>query len=213
MSEPIFSIPGQGAVPAMGAPEPDAGTSRKSLFIIGGVGAALILGAGAFFMLGSGASTPEPIAAGPVPAASVSPSESPAAAEKLPAASTVPVAPVAPVATAAVTTRDPFKPLFYVGGSSVASVADTTTTTPAEVPVAPPSVATVNPLTLTVSSIDPVAQTAVVGVDAKPYTVGVGVPFAKYFTVYSVFNANCVGVLFGDQSIPVCTTVPQSVSP
>ena len=37
MSEPIFSIPGQGAVPAMGAPEPDAGTSRKSLFIIGGV--------------------------------------------------------------------------------------------------------------------------------------------------------------------------------
>jgi len=66
---------------------------------------------------------------------------------------------------------------------------------------------------LTVGSIDLVAQTAVVRVDSKSYTVGIGVPFAQYFTLYSVFNSNCVGVLFGDQSIPVCTTVPQTVSP
>ena len=41
-------------------------------------------------------------------------------------------------------------------------------------------------------------------VDGKPYTTAVGETFAKYYSVYSVFNDQCVGVLYGDQSVTVC---------
>ena len=50
-------------------------------------------------------------------------------------------------------------------------------------------------------------------VDKKKYATGVGKTFGQYFTVYSVFNDQCVGILYGDQSIPVCVSKPQTVSP
>jgi hypothetical protein len=30
--------------------------------------------------------------------------------------------------------------------------------------------------------------------------------------MYSVFNTECVGVLYGDQSVPVCEGKPQTVT-
>jgi hypothetical protein len=68
-------------------------------------------------------------------------------------------------------------------------------------------------VTLTVSKIDATAQTATVSVDGKAYATTVGKVFAKNYMVYSVFNAKCVGVLYGDQSIPVCTTAPATITP
>ena len=62
-------------------------------------------------------------------------------------------------------------------------------------------------------AIDPTAQTAVVSVDGKKYAAAVGKVFGKNYMVYSVFNAQCVGVLYGDQSVPVCTTAPATITP
>ena len=68
-------------------------------------------------------------------------------------------------------------------------------------------------VTLAVSKINATTQTATVTVDGKAYAVGIGALFAKNFVLYSVFNTQCVGVLFGDQSVPVCVNSPQTVSP
>ena len=62
MSEPMFPSPDLApAAPALGAPVTE-GTNKKVLFALGGIGAALMLGAGAFFLLNSGGSTAEPLA-------------------------------------------------------------------------------------------------------------------------------------------------------
>ena len=123
-------------------------------------------------------------------------------------------------AAASVTGRDPFKPLFAAdldrrgrggrpaaggssggvrGGSAAAPV-------PAPVPAAPT-------VTLSVSKVDQAAQTATVSVDGKKYATSVNAPFGKYYTVYSIFNDSCVGVLYGDQSVAVCTSKPMTVTP
>jgi hypothetical protein len=68
-------------------------------------------------------------------------------------------------------------------------------------------------VTLAVSAIDLKNQKATVSVDGKAYPVAVGNVFASNYMMYSVFNAQCVGVLYGDQSIAVCTGRPVSVTP
>jgi hypothetical protein len=68
-------------------------------------------------------------------------------------------------------------------------------------------------VTLSVASINLATQTAVVDVDGKKYATGIGKTFAEKFSVYSVFNAQCIGILYGSSSTPVCIASPVSVSP
>jgi hypothetical protein len=68
-------------------------------------------------------------------------------------------------------------------------------------------------VTLAVSKINTAKQTATITVDGKPYAATVGAVFGTNFVMYSVFNTQCVGILFGDQSVPVCTNAPQTVTP
>ena len=188
------------------------GSSRgsKLKIIIGGVVGVAVLGAGAMFMFGSGGSSDDsefrlnPIVTTAQPGASASPS-SPAAA------------PVVKVGS-----RDPFKPLSAAAVAASAAAESATSTSssgvsaPAAanpVPSASPVVAPASSITLSVTSIDPIAQTAVVDVDGKKYATGIGKTFAQYFSVYSVFNAQCVGILYGTQSTPVCISQPATVSP
>jgi hypothetical protein len=212
----MFPSPdGQQAAATTGAPVAEGGTS-KALLALGGIGAALVVGAGAFFLLNSGGSSPEAI---PVPvqpqasAPAAAPSASPSATAK----------PVARPAAASVTGRDPFKPLFAssVGGSGVTVTAGggggggggngggggaTAAPVPAPAPAAPT-------VTLSVSKIDEATQSATVAVDGKKYPTTVNAPFGKYYTVYAIFNDSCVGVLYGDQSVAVCTSKPMTVTP
>ncbi len=211
MSEPMFPAPdGAGAAPA-GGPVAESGSgNRTMLMVLGGVGAALVVGAGAYFLLNSGGSAPDTTASPGQSVTGTAPAAVPAAK---PATKPVVIRP----ATVSVSSRDPFKPLISVAtvGTTSGAAGSPTTPSTAPVPVAPVTPVTpVTPtVTLSVSKIDPTLQTATVTVDGKAYATRVGVVFAKTFQLYSVFNAQCVGILFGDQSVPVCISRPQTVSP
>jgi len=206
MSEPMFpSADASAAAPAV-APAVESGNNRTMLLAVGGVGAALIVGAGAFFLLNSGGGTdPAPTAAG-IPSrtsvASVAPSPSASASAK-PA--------VIRPASVSVSARDPFKALFAPAKASTAPTA-APSTAPSSAPAPVPTPVTPS-VTIAVSKINTAKQTATVTVDGKPYAATIGAVFAKNFVMYSVFNTQCIGVLFGDQSVPVCTNSPQTVSP
>ena len=214
MSEPMFPAPEAEVAPAAAVIDEPTRSNRTPLLIIGGVLGAVVVGGGAFLLLSGGGDTALPAAspsrsAAPAPAASASPKASPSAK------------PVTVPATTTVTTRDPFKPLFVAAvatsGSSSATAATPAPSAAPATPVTPvtpvtPTTPTVQ-VTLTVSKIDAAAQTAVVSVDGKAYPASVGKVFAKNYMVYSVFNAQCVGVLYGDQSVPVCTTAPATITP
>lgn len=191
-----------------------AGNSgRRRLYLAGAAAAVLGLGAGLYVMFGSAAPTDDSQFRLTTPAASAAPSVS--SVDSSPR----PVAPTAPK----VGTRDPFKALKPGAVETPAAVADTSgsTTTgvttdptaPAAAPEPSPTSVPASAVTLTVSAIDPVAQTVVVDVDGKKYATGVGKTFAQSFSVYSVFNAQCVGILYGSQSTPVCAATPVSVTP
>ena len=197
MSEPMFPSGNGDAAPVAAEPQPSGG-SRKALLAIGGAVGALVVGAGAFLLLtgsGSGgdtpsaASAPQTVAAAPAPAPSSTP--------------------LTTIKTVSVTARDPFAPLFPSPKPTPAAAAPATVT-PAQGPTAAPAGPKV---TLSVSVVNPTAQTATVSVDGVKYPVTIGKVFAKTFVLYSVFNGQCVGILYGDQSVPVCTTSPATVSP
>ena len=67
-------------------------------------------------------------------------------------------------------------------------------------------------LTLAVSGINLAKQTATITVDGVKYATSVGKVFDKTFVMYSVFNSSCVGLLYGDQNVAVCTANPVAVS-
>ncbi len=190
------------------------GSSRRRLYAAGGVAALLGLGAGLYFMFGNSAPTDDSQFRLSTPTSSAAPSAGAVVSSPKPAVSAV----------AKVGTRDPFKALKPGAVETAVAVADTTGSTassgttsdpsaPAVVAVATPTAAPASSVTLTVSAIDPVAQTVVVDVDGKKYATGVGKTFAQSFSVYSVFNAQCVGILYGSQSTPVCLAAPVSVTP
>lgn len=206
MSEPIFPGPGGGvatmAAPAPAEPQPEKASNRKALLAVAGVVGALVVGAGAFFMLTSGAPEEDftiPIAK---PSASASASAAPSASA---GTSTT-------VKKANVTSRDPFAVLFpepkpepTAAASAPASTTDGTATQP-------PNQSQTTTYTVAVSDIKPAKGQATLVVDGKSYTAMVGEKFAPYFTLYAVFNTECVGVLFGDQNVPVCLTAPATVT-
>lgn len=203
MSEPMFPSSAGAAAPAQAEPT-SGGGSRKALIAVGGVVAALAVGAGAFVLLsGSGASQDASGAVVPHASAPAAPAPSASAAAK-PVTTTV--------KTASVTSRDPFAALFAAPAAAApaapapAAPAASGSSTVGQTPMTPK-------VAVTVSSVDPVKQTAVVAVNGTKYSVSVGKTFATTFMLYSVFNAQCVGVLFGDQSVPVCVSQPQLVSP
>ena len=204
MSEPMF--PG-GAAPAAPA-EADVETTpsnRKALMALGGVVGALVLGGGVFLLMNSSSS--QETVSGVIPGAR------PSSAAK-PAVSTAPKPVVVKSTTVKVSSRDPFKSVVIVPVVAAApAVAPTPATTgPVTSPTAPTTPTTPS-VSLSVTAVDPVAETAALTVNGKKYTVSVGQDFGKYFTLYGVFNASCAGVLYGDQSVPVCVGKTQSVNP
>jgi len=186
-------------------------SSRKRILITGGVAAALGLGAGLYFMFGMNAGGSDDAEFRLAPSVSspqaVAPSAKPV------------VVPTVPK----VGTRDPFKALKPGEAPAPVAVADTTTSTtssststvPAGSGAAPaaPSGAPASSVTLSVASINLATQTAVVDVDGKKYATGIGKTFAEKFSIYSVFNAQCIGILYGSSSTPVCIASPVSVTP
>ena len=116
-------------------------------------------------------------------------------------------------ASVTVAKRDPFAPLYPspVAATSAPSTPGGGATT---APSAAPLVPVVTPVTLDVKSIDATKDVATVSVDGKKYAgLNVGDSFGGHYTLYSVFNPQCVGVLYGDQSVPVCLGKPVSVTP
>ena len=201
MSEPMF--PGEGGVAAPAAAEPEEQkSSRKTLLALGGVVAALVVVGGAFFLMNSSPSDPAPVTA-------VAP---PNGAKAAPAASPTPQVVIKP-ASVTVAKRDPFAPL-YPSPTATAEAPSNSGGDPSTAPSAAPLTPDVTPVTLEVKSIDAGKDVATVSVDGKKYAgLGVGDSFGGHYTLYSVFNPQCVGVLYGDQSVPVCLGKPVSVTP
>jgi hypothetical protein len=217
MSEPMFGS-GQTATlerpdAAEAAQEPT--DNRKLLLVVGGIVVALVVLAGAFFLMFSGGS-PEDEAAGLV-VVPVAPAD--AGAVAAPAAPK----PVIQPAKTNVSSRDPFTPLFPPKEESTTANGSQTTTDPnaADPNAAAPTVpntteptTTVTPVELAVSKIDTKKGVASLSVDGTKYAnQKVGDSFGTYYTLYSIFNSQCVGVLFGDVSQPVCLGKPASVTP
>jgi len=196
--------------------------SRKRLLMFGGVAAVMGLAAGMYFMFGmGGGSTDDSQFRLNTPVASAKPSSMAAPEAGTPSTAASPPA-------AKIGSRDPFKVLKPAAGAAPVAGADTsgssgstssttgdvsTPTTPAAGPATAPSPVPASTVTLAVSAVDPIAQTVVVDVDGKKYSTGVGKTFAQGFSVYSVFNTQCVGILYGSQSTPVCMATPVTVTP
>lgn len=207
MSEPIFPAGAGTAAPAAAEPSTEGRSNRKALLALGGVLGAVVVGGGAFFLLNQSAPADE---AGPVvkkPASSAQPDAGASPAAK-------PNKPVT-VKVARVTSHDPFAVLFpeVKTSDSGGTAGSGTTTTPGGSSTAAPSGTTATPppdqststsYKVGVTIIKPDTEVAQITVNGKPYSVGVGKPFAQYFTLYAIFNKDCVGVLFGDQNVPVC---------
>lgn len=215
MSEPIFpSGPGATAAPSVAEPQPETRSNRKALLAVGGVVAAVAVGAGAFFFLNQ---APADDVAAPTP-------RKPAAtapAEPEPSASPTKKGTVKVVT---VTAHDPFVALFpedskpadgSTSGDGTTTTDGTTggtTDTPSTAPTAPPDQSTSTSYKVGVTIIKPDTGAAQITVNGKPYSVSVGKSFAQFFTLYAIFNSDCVGVLFGDQNVPVCKSGSATVT-
>jgi hypothetical protein len=204
MSEPLFPASGSTmTAPAPAEPHLDepSGGNRKVFLALAGVGAVLVAGAGAFFLLSSGGGdeVEAPIVAPPKASAPADPGAQPSSAAK----PTVVVKPAAVAADKPSTTTGSTDPTTSGTGATPAPSASSTTGTPS----------TTTSVTLGVSGIKPATQSATISVDGKKYAAVVGETFGKYYVLYSVFNAKCVGVLMGDQSVAVCSTAPVTVTP
>jgi hypothetical protein len=198
-------FPSNGTAPAAAAPAADAPATsgnRKVLLVGGGLIAALVVGAGAFVMLTSGGGD-DPLAA-PIkgkPAVAASPSASPAATTK--------AKPTTTIKTVTVAARDPFAVLFPPTPTPVPAATSPAAQNPPSVPTPAPATPKI---TLGVSAINLGKQTATITVDGVKYVTSVGKVFAKTFVMYSVFNSSCVGLLYGDQNVAVCSASPVAVS-
>lgn len=201
MSEPMFPSSGTApAAPAQSATEPAKASKRTLLLAVGGTVAAVALGAVAFVLLTSGGGD-EPTAAPAKgkPAASASPSAKPSPSATKPATT---------IKTVTVAARDPFAILFPPTPSAASTTTTTTQNPTSTTPVTP-----VTPkITLGVSGINVAKQTATITVDGVKYATSVGKVFHKTFVMYSVFNSSCVGLLYGDQNVAVCSANPVAVS-
>jgi membrane-associated protease RseP (regulator of RpoE activity) len=191
------------ATPATSATESAKPGKRTLLLAIGGTAAAVALGAVAFVFLTSGGGE-DPVAAPAkgTPAASASPAAKPSPAATKPSTT---------IKTVTVAARDPFAMLFPPTPTAAPTSNTTNTTTQNQTgttPVTPVSAK----LTLAVSGINLAKQTATITVDGVKYATSVGKVFDKTFVMYSVFNSSCVGLLYGDQNVAVCTANPVAVS-
>ena len=195
MSEPMF--PGQPA-PAQGEPTAAApeGSNRKALLAVGGIVGAVLLAGGAFVLMNSGSGSTDASAPVVPPAPSVSAPSAPAAA---PSAAAIKVTKVS------VTSRDPFAPLYPTPAATAAAAP--AASQPAPVVTQAPAV------TVELASVNLSSQKAALKIDGKAYTAAVGQGFGTNYMLYSIFNAQCAGVLYGDQSVAVCMGKPMTVQP
>ncbi|MFC6238363.1 hypothetical protein [Longivirga aurantiaca] len=202
MSEPIFAAGNGAAAPVQADPQPEKGNNRKALLALGAVLGAVVVGGGAFFFLNQSSSGDE-VAMPPKKPAATEPEVAPSPSAKPTKAVTV--------KTATVTSHDPFAVLFpeeqAPSGSGDGTTPDPGTSTPApdaSAPVTPPDQSTSTTYKVEVTIIKQDAGVAQIQVNGKPYSASVGKDFGQYFTLYAIFNSDCVGVLFGDQNVPVC---------
>jgi hypothetical protein len=182
------------AEPSVALPDHDEQGSgpdrRKLLLIVGGAALAVLLGLAAWFLFfsGSGSSANDglvivhksaPAAAAPKAAAPV-----PAAKPINEAIGRDPFTPVVKPVTASSTTT-------AAAGASAAAGSTTSSSTSSGTSV-----------TLQMVKVTPTSAT--LKVDGKSYTASVGQVFATNFKLYGLFDAQCAGVLYGDQSVPLC---------
>ena len=184
--------------------EQSRGGSKRVLLLAVGVAAAAGVGAALYFMLGVGSG-------GDDAQFRLAPTVTTPNAQ---APSTAPVVPVTPTK---IGSRDPFKALKPGAVAAPIAAADTTSATSSGNAGSASSVgsapAPASSVTVSVTSINPTAQTAVIDIDGKKYATGVGKVFAQKYSVYSVFNAQCVGLLYGSSSTPVCIATPVTITP
>lgn len=208
MSEPMF----RGGPPS---PEPQAAepaesrSNRKALYLIGGVVGALVLAGGAFLLLNGSSSSSDD--AGTVAGGQANANQ--------PATVKPPAAVVVKPATVNISARDPFAPVYtapVVAQSPAANPSTPSTPAAPSTPNAPVvTTPTTPPVTLAVLSINTNGGgSATITVNGKKYSnTKVGATFGTYYTLYSVFNPQCVGLLYGDQNVPVCLSRPATVTP
>jgi pyruvate/2-oxoglutarate dehydrogenase complex dihydrolipoamide acyltransferase (E2) component len=190
------------------APSPDR---RKLFMILGAAAAVVVVGLLAFLFLGGSSSEDEGGLVTPAPRSA------PAAAAPAPAAP----ADKAPAAYDGDLGRDPFAPVYEpaapetaadpaavgtTGGTGSATAGgatgtDTATTTGTGTPV------TVKLLAVTTNG-------ASLTVDGTKYNATVnGETFATSFRLYSVFDEQCAGLLFGDESVVMCKGDVRTLTP
>lgn len=165
------------------------------------VGAWLLLGRGpADDLAGSG---PSPAASGsPGARPSGSPAATPTRSASASASPTQSRAPATSAAAVRVSARDPFAPIVSPSPTAASPTARATRSPE------PPASASATPAdggTIALLSISPTGTSVTLKLDGRKYTVDEGETFAKSYRVYDIFNSNCAGFLYGDQSAVVCT--------
>lgn len=172
-------------------PRTDAGHRNRTFAAVAvAILAGLVVGGGFLVVRGgSSSAAPEttPVARGEAPASS-SPRPS--------------MAPRIREATARVTSRDPFAPIVSPSPTAASPTARATRSPE------PPASASATPAdggTIALLSISPTGTSVTLKLDGRKYTVDEGETFAKSYRVYDIFNSNCAGFLYGDQSAVVCT--------
>ena len=181
------------AEPPVVMPEDDGQGSgpdrRKLLLIVGGAALVVLLGLAAWFLFFSGSGSPSNdglvVVHKNAPAAAA-----PKAAAPVPAAKPINEA----------IGRDPFTPVVKpVTASSTTAAAGGTTAAGSTT-----SSSTSSGTSVTLQMVKVTPTSATLKVDGKSYTASVGQVFATNFKLYGLFDAQCAGVLFGDQSVPLC---------
>jgi hypothetical protein len=200
MSEQILERPPTTAQAGGGLPgldEAAPASSRKRIYLTIGsaVGAGLILGVVVLFLL--------PGRAAEEAAASAAVAEAAVAAEAAAVDAAEPEQAVPPTnrTRVRITSRDPFKPL--VPEPPPAPAAPARDVSKADQPASGASSSS-TAATISALSISGGGNSVKLKLDGEPYTVDVGETFAKTFRLYSIFDDNCAGFLYGDQNAVVC---------
>lgn len=187
---------------------------RKLLMIVAGAAAVVIVGVLAFLFLGGSSADDEGGLVTPAPRSA------PAAAAPAPAAP----ANKAPAAFDGDLGRDPFAPVFEpaapeaaadpattgtAGGTGGATAGGTTGTT---TDTTTGTTGTGTPVT--VKMLDVTKDGASLTVDGTKFDAKVnGETFATSFRLYSVFDEQCAGLLFGDESVVMCKGDVRTLTP
>jgi hypothetical protein len=182
-------------------PAPDR---RKLFLLIGGAAAVVVVGLLAFLLLGGSGGEDEGGLVTPAPR-SEAPAEAPVAqapAEKAPADFDGELG------------RDPFAPIYEPAAPEADAVAVVAGTTGGAAPADASGTTTGTGTPVSVKLLAVTDTGASVTVDGTKYDATVnGETFATSFRLYSVFDQQCAGLLFGDESLVLCKGDVRTLTP